>query len=193
MDSVTQYALAYALTTSAGVRALLPLAAASIAVRTGWIHPPGQFAWLGHGAVMWILVAFAVLEMLADKVPLLDHAIHFVQIAAKPAAAAIIIGGTTHPHGNEELIFLMVVGALNALGIHGAVAATRGASTIGTAGFANPVLSTVEDIGSISGIVLAFIVPIVAAVLALVATIVLVIFARYVYRRVRRKRVSAVP
>ena len=88
MDAVVQYALAYALTTSAGVRALLPLAAASFAAHAGWIHPPGEFAWLGHGAVMWVLIAFAVLEMAADKIPLVDHAMHFLHVAAKPAAAA---------------------------------------------------------------------------------------------------------
>jgi uncharacterized protein DUF4126 len=186
MDAVTQYALAYALTTTAGIRALLPLAAASIAAHAGWIHPAGDFAWLGHGTVMWILIAFAVLEMGADKIPLIDHAMHFIQVAAKPAAAAIVIGGTTHPHGNEELIFLMVVGALNALGIHGAVVATRAASTVGTAGLANPLLSTVEDTGSIGAILLAFAAPVIAAVLALIATVVLVIFARYTYRRMRR-------
>lgn len=193
MDAVVQYALAYALTTSAGVRALLPLAAASFAAHAGWIHPPGEFAWLGHGAVMWVLIAFAVLEMAADKIPLVDHAMHFLHVAAKPAAAAIIIGGTTHPHGNGELIFLMAVGALNALGIHGAVVATRAASTVGTAGIANPLVSTVEDTGSIGVVVLAFVAPVIAAVLALIATIVIVIVARHVYLRMRRKRVAARP
>jgi len=191
MDVVVQYALAYALTTSAGIRALLPLAAASFAAHAGWIHPPGEFAWLGHGAVMWVLIAFAAFEMAADKIPLVDHAMHFVQVAAKPAAAAILIGGTTHPHGNGELILLMVVGALNALGIHGAVAATRAASTVGTAGLANPLVSTVEDAGSIGTVVLAFVAPVIAAVLALTASIVLVIVARHVYRRMRRNRVAA--
>jgi hypothetical protein len=192
MDAVAQYALAYALTTSAGVRALLPLAAASAAAHAGWIHPGGEFAWLGHAAVMWILIAFAALEMLGDKIPLIDHAMHFIQVASKPAAAAILIGGTTHPHGNGELIALMAVGALNALGIHGAVVATRAASTVGTGGLANPFVSIIEDTGAIGAVVLAFVAPVVAAVLALIASIVLVIVARYVYRRMRRKRAAAV-
>ena len=193
MDAVMQYALAYVLTTTAGIRAVLPLAAASAAAHAGWIHPSGEFAWLGHGAVMWILIAFAVVELAADKIPFVDHAMHFVQVAAKPAAAAILIGGTTHPHGNEELIFLMVIGALNALGIHGAVVAARTASTVGTAGLANPLLSIVEDTGSIGAIVLAFVAPVVAAVLALIATVLLVIFARRAYRRMRVKRAAPRP
>ncbi len=191
MDTVSQYALAYALTTSAGVRALLPLAAASVAARYGWIHPSGEFAWLGHTLVMWILIGIAALEMVADKIPLVDHAMHFVQIASKPAAAAILIGGTTHPHNNEQLIFLMVIGALNALGIHGAVIGARVASTAGTGGFASPFLSAVEDAGSIGSIVVAFVAPVVAAVLALIFTVLLVIAARHIYRRMRRPRTHA--
>jgi uncharacterized membrane protein len=190
MDAVSQYALAYALTTSAGVRAVLPLAAASVAAHFGWIHPSGAFAWLGHWLAMWILIAVAVLEMTADKVPLVDHAMHFVQIASKPAAAAILIGGTTHPHSNEELVFLMVIGALNALGIHGAVMGARMASTAGTAGFASPVLSTAEDAGSIGSVGLAFFAPLVAAVLALIFSVVLFIAVRGAYRRIRRRRAA---
>ncbi len=187
---MAQYALAYALTTTAGVRALLPLAAASIAAHAGWIHPSGEFAWLGHALTMWILIGVAVVEMAADKVPLVDHAMHVVQVVSKPAAAAILIGGTTHPHSNEELIFLMVIGALNALGIHGAVVAARGVSTVGTGGLANPVLSTVEDTGSIGAVVLAFLAPMVAAVVALILSVCLLIFARRLYMRRRRRRVA---
>ena len=187
MDSVSQYALAYALTTSAGVRALLPLAAVSVAAHNGWIHPSGDFAWLGHALVMWILLVVAFLEMAADKIPFLDHAMHVVQIASKPAAAAILVGGTTHPQSHEQLVLLMIIGGLNALGIHGAVVGARAASTAGTAGLANPVLSTVEDAGSIGGLILAFAAPVVAAISALVLSVLLVIFARRIYKSTRSR------
>ncbi|MFN2528233.1 MAG: DUF4126 domain-containing protein, partial [Candidatus Baltobacteraceae bacterium] len=151
----------------------------------GWIHPSGDFAWLGHALVMWILIGVALLEMLADKIPFVDHAMHFVQIASKPAAAAILVGGTMHAQNHAQLIFLMVVGALNALGIHSAVVGARAASTAGTAGLANPVLSTVEDTGSIAGIILAFFAPVIAAILALVFTVLLIILGRHIFRRIR--------
>ncbi len=181
MDTFSQYALAYALTTTAGLRALLPLAAVSVAAHAGWIHPSGSFAWLSHALVMWVLIGIAILEMVADKVPFIDHAMHFVQIAAKPAAAAILVGGTTHLQNHDQLIFLMVIGGLNALGIHGAVMGARAASTASTAGLANPVLSTVEDTGSIGGVILAFFAPILAAIVALIVTVLLVVVARRVY------------
>ncbi|HEV7178434.1 MAG TPA: DUF4126 domain-containing protein [Candidatus Baltobacteraceae bacterium] len=182
MDAAAQYALAYALTTSAGVRALMPLAALSIAAHAGWIHVPGGFAWLAGAGVMWILIAVAAAEMFADKIPLLDHVLHFVQIAGKPAAAAILVGGAIHTQSHEQLVVLMILGALNALGIHGAIASARAASTVTTGGLANPVLSTVEDTGSIVGLVIAFVMPVLAAILAVVFAVMLIWLARRTLR-----------
>ncbi|PZR59731.1 MAG: hypothetical protein DLM50_01085 [Candidatus Meridianibacter frigidus] len=193
MDAAAQYALAYALTTTAGIRAIMPLAAVAIAAHLGILHPPAAFAWLGHASVMWALCAIAGVELLADKVPLLDHGLHFLQIALKPAAAAIIVGGAVHPQNHDTLVLLMVAGALNALGVHSAVAATRAVSTVGTAGIANPALSAAEDAGSIVTLLVGFFAPFLAAALALLLTILLVVLARRVYaslagarRRARR-------
>ncbi len=178
MDAASQYALAYALTTTAGLRAVVALALVSIAAHFGVLHPSGAFAWLDSVAVMWILVAVGVLEILADKVPFLDHALHVVQVVVKPAAAAIIVGGTVHPQSHEALVFLMIVGALNALGIHAGIATVRAASTTTTAGLGNPIVSTVEDGAALGGGVLSFVVPFIVAGIALVCSIVLLLLVR---------------
>jgi hypothetical protein len=185
VDAATQYALAYALTTTAGVRALLALTAVAVATHFALIHPPQGFAWLGSVAVMWTLGALAIVEMLADKVPLLDHALHFLQIALKPAAAAIIVGGAVHAPSHAALIGLMVLGGLNALGVHAGIATLRGASTIATGGVANPAVSVAEDAGSIGALFLTFIAPLVGAILAVVFTIGLAIMIRTAYRKLR--------
>jgi hypothetical protein len=180
MDSATQYALAYSLTTAAGFRAVLSLALVAIATHAGVLHPPAAFAWLSSPIAMWILIGVAIVEVLGDKIPIVDHVFHLAQVVVKPAAAAIIVGGTVHPQSNGVLIFLMVVGALNALGVHAGVATVRGASTLTTAGIANPAISTVEDVGTVSSVVLAFIAPVVMAIVALCVTIALVLIARRV-------------
>ncbi len=185
MDAASQYALAYALTTTAGVRALFPLAACAVAVHLGFLHSPPGFSWLGASHTMWILIGVAIAEIFADKVPFVDHALHVAGVVVKPAAAAILVGGSVHPQSHQLLIGLMVLGALNALGIHAAVAAVRGASTVTTAGIANPAISTVEDAGSIGGSLLAFFAPFVAAFLALCFAGALFVVARSTYRRVR--------
>jgi uncharacterized membrane protein len=186
MDPGAQYAFAYALTTTAGVRALLALAAVAVAAHVGWMHPPGGFEWLGSTAAMWILIGFAAVEIFADKIPFVDHVVHLVQIAGKPAAGAILVGGSVHPQSHEMLIGLMVVGALNALGIHVAVASLRGASTVTTGGIANPAVSLVEDTGAAVALLIAFLAPFAAALLAIVFTIGLVFIVRWLHARAFR-------
>ena len=164
---------------------MLALAAVAIATHFGLLHPPAAFAWLASPIAMWVLVGVALAEMFADKVPVLDHALHVVQAVVKPAAAAIIVGGTVHPQSNEMLIFLMIVGALNALGVHAGVATVRGASTLTTAGIANPVVSTVEDAGAVGASLLAFVTPVLIAIVAVVFSVLLFTFARRAYASVR--------
>lgn len=182
MDGATQYALAYALTTSAGLRGVLTLAVASLAVHLGFLHPPDPFGWLGSTTVTVVLGIMAVLDFAGDKIPVLDHALHAVNVLVKPACAAILVGGTLHPHTSGELIALMALGVFNALGIHAASAAVRGTSTVTTAGVANPAISTVEDVGSIAMLVIAFVAPLVGAALAVVLAIALFTIARRIWR-----------
>jgi len=186
MDPAAQYALAYALTTSAGVRALVPLVAVSFAAHLGYIHPPEQIGWLGSTTVTAILVAVALAEIFADKIPLVDHALHFVQVATKPAAGAILVAGVAHPQNRDVLIGLMVLGALNALGIHAVTSSIRLGSTAATAGLGNPILSTTEDVAAVGTTLLAFVAPFAAAVIALLLVFLLARLLRAVYRRTRQ-------
>jgi hypothetical protein len=186
MDPAAQYAFAYALTTTAGVRALLALAAIAVAAHAGWMHPPAGFAWLASVTAMWILIAFAVVEILADKIPFVDHVVHFVQVAGKPAAGAILVGGSVHAQSHEVLVGLMAAGALNALGVHAAVATLRGASTVTTGGIANPAVSLVEDAGAAIALIVAFLAPFVAAALAIAFTVFLVFVVRWLHARAFR-------
>jgi hypothetical protein len=182
MDTAAQYALAYALTTSAGLRGLLTLAVVSVAIHLGVLHPPAAFAWLGSNAVTLALVAVALVEILGDKVPLIDHLFHALQTIVKPAAAAILVGGIVHTQNSPELYGLMALGALNALGVHAASAAARGASTALTGGVANPVISLAEDSMSVTMIAFAFLAPLFAAILAILLSYFILRAARKIWR-----------
>jgi len=191
MDATTQYALAYALTTTAGLRGFLTLFAASVAAHYHWIHPSPGFTWLGADGTVIVLGIFALLEIVADKVPAVDHALHALSFGARPIAAAILVGGTVNTSNPAELYGLMAAGALNTLVVHSSSAATRAASSATTLGVANPVISVVEDVLTIGGLVLAFAKPILAAILALILVIALIVAASQVYKRVRAASASA--
>lgn len=185
MDATTQYALAYALTTTAGLRGFLTLLAASIAIHLGWIHPSPTFAWLGSSGAASVLAVFAVLEFLGDKIPAVDHALHAAYFVVRPVAAAILVGATVHVENPAAAYAMMAAGALNALVVHGSAATARAASSATTLGFGNVVLSFVEDAISLGGIIVAFAKPLLGGALALLFVAAIIVFARIVVGRVR--------
>jgi uncharacterized membrane protein len=191
MDAAAQYALAYALTTTAGLRGFLTLFAASVAAHYHWIHPSAGFAWLGADGTVIVLGIFALLEIVADKVPAVDHALHAVSFAARPLAAAILVGGTVNTSNAAELYGLMAAGALNSLVVHSSSAATRAASSATTFGLANPLISVAEDVLTVAGLVVSFAFPILAAILALILVIALIVTAYRIYRNSRLADISA--
>jgi len=140
-----------------------------------------------RAAASIVLAVFAVLEILADKFPAIDNALHVLYFVVRPAAAAILVGGTVHAPNQGELIGLMVLGALNAFVIHGASATARAASTATTLGIANPILSVGEDIAALGGSALAIVMPLFAAMLALALLVLLLIVAGRIRARAKRR------
>lgn len=195
MDAPTQYALAYVLSSTAGVRAFVTLLAVSLAMHWGFLPaPPQQFAWLASDGALAVLVAASVLEVLGDKIPLVDHGLHALQTIAKPVAGAMIAGAVVSPGNDPSAVLLAVLGGANALAIHGVSATARAASTATTGGLANPIVSVIEDALAIGGILLAWFMPFLAAALVLAATIVGVVCIRRLIGYVaahRERRVGA--
>jgi hypothetical protein len=171
VDAVTEYAIAYALTTSAGIRGILTLALASLALHFGWLHSLPGFTWLGTTPVTIALFVVAGFDFLGDKVPAVDHVLHALQIVVKPVCAAILVGGIFHGQSNATIATLMTLGAINALGIHIASAGLRGVSTATTAGTANPFVSTAEDWGTLLLTGLAILAPFLAVAMALLVSV----------------------
>jgi uncharacterized membrane protein len=186
MDVSGQFALAYALTTTAGLRGFLTLFAASVAAHYHWIHPSAGFAWLGADSTTVVLGVFALAEILADKVPAVDHALHAISFAVRPLAGAILVGGTIHTDSPGTLYSLMALGALNSLVVHSSSAAARAASTLSTFGAGNAPISVGEDATAIGGIILAFLHPYIAAALAAIFVAAIITFALVWLMRRRR-------
>lgn len=185
MDGVAQYALAYALTTAAGIRGLLTLALVSIAIHLHWLLAPAGFSWLGSNEATIVLCIVALLDFIGDKVPFVDNMLHVVQLIAKPAVGAILVGGTVHNHSTPELLGLMALGALNAMGVHAASATIRGASTATTAGMGNPLISLAEDVIASATTALAVFFPWIAAAIALLITLLIALAVRGIARGLR--------
>lgn len=168
MDVITGIALA----APAGLNAYIPLLAVALAERFGWVTLRAPFDILGEWWMIALIAVLLIVEIVADKVPAVDHANDVVQSIVRPAAGGLLAvafagGGEVRP------IVTVVAGVLLAGSVHAAKASARPVLNVATGGVAAPITSTVEDIASAALTVLAFVVPllVVVGVLVLLGTI----------------------
>jgi hypothetical protein len=171
------------LAAAAGLRAFLPVLAVGLAARFGLLELRPGLEWLAGAPALWALGTATVLELAADKVPVLDHALDALGTVLRPAAAALgafaVLQGWGTPWAQ---LFALAMGA-GALAVHGAKAHVRVGSSAVTLGAANPVLSVLEDVASFLLVALAVLVPLLA-----VAFVVLLALA--LARAFRRRRTA---
>ncbi|MGH7729470.1 MAG: DUF4126 domain-containing protein [Vulcanimicrobiaceae bacterium] len=183
------FATLYALTTASGIRPFIVLALAALAMHFGYLHPSHPFQWLGSSGATAVLTGLAVLEFLADKVPYVDHALHAVHFTVAPVVAAILVGTFAQAGTGGGIdggtALLMVLGALNALGVHGGVTAVRAVSTASTGGLGNPLVSIAEDVLAVAGMLGAFALPVVTALVALAFSLAAFWVVRRLWRTTR--------
>ena len=163
-------ALAIGLAASTGLRAWLPLLATSLLARFDVVTLGDSFAFLSSTPAIVLFAVATVLEIAADKIPVLDHGLDVVSTVIRPIAAAVLAGAVMFQIHDPlwALVLGLIVGAPTALVPHAVKSGVRVASTATTGGLTNPVVSVAEDTASIVMVVLAVVVPIVAAGLVIV-------------------------
>ncbi|HTF09525.1 MAG TPA: DUF4126 domain-containing protein [Asanoa sp.] len=187
------------LATSAGLNAYIPLLAIGVLSRfTDVVALPAGWSWLGNGWVILILGVLLAIEVVADKVPVLDSANDMVQTVVRPTAGGLAFGaGTSTATVSDPGSFFgshqwvpVAVGVLLALGVHAVKATARPVINVGTAGFGAPIASTLEDVASVVMSLVALILP----VLIVVFLVGLVVLFGWALRRrgVRKRRRAAV-
>jgi len=165
MNAITPILMGVSLAACAGLRAFLPLLALGVGVRMGWMPVQPWLEWAGSNEALITFGVATLLELLADKVPVLDHALDTFHTFARPVAGALVAMGAFSQVSPEYATVLgIILGAPIAGGFHLAKAGTRVVSTTTTAGFGNPVLSIIEDIVAFVGVVMALLAPVLAAI-----------------------------
>ncbi|SCE95954.1 protein of unknown function [Micromonospora haikouensis] len=183
------------LAASAGLNAYIPLLTMGLLARyTDLIDLPSGWQWLGNGWVVAILAVLLTVEVVADKVPVLDHVNDVVQTVVRPTAGGLAFGaGSTSEtvtvsdpgsffSSNDWVP--VVTGVLIALGVHLLKSAARPVINATTAGFGAPVASTAEDATSVVMSLVAIILP----VLVLAFLLGLAAFTVWFLRRRRDRR-----
>ncbi|MFC0098035.1 DUF4126 domain-containing protein [Micromonospora marina] len=183
------------LAASAGLNAYIPLLLMGLLSRyTDLVELPSGWQWLGNGWVVLILAVLLAVEVVADKVPVVDHVNDVVQTVVRPTAGGLAFGAgagsETVTVSDPDTFFSthqwvpVLVGVLIALGVHLLKAAARPVINATTAGVGAPVASTAEDATSVVMSVVALLLP----VLVLVFLVALVIFVPWLFRRRRERR-----
>lgn len=169
MEWLPAIALAIALSATAGLRAWLPLFLAGLAVRVGWLEVGPSFAFLAGTKALVVFAAATLIEVAADKVPVVDHALDALGTPLKLLAGALLaaaaFGTVTDPL--TSLALGVAVGTPTALVPHAAKSLVRLTSTTLTGGLANPLISLLEDVATLAFFLLAVLVPIAVAGLVL--------------------------
>ncbi len=154
------------LAAAAGLRAFLPPLVVGLMARADLITLRGDLDWLAGTPALIIFATAVAVEVLADKVPLLDHALDVVGLVVKPAAGALVLAAPLVDMGPlATLLLALAVGGTLAGMVHVTKSALRLASTGTTGGMGNPALSLAEDGLSLTGTVLAVVAPLLLVLL----------------------------
>lgn len=184
--SLISIALGVGLSAACGFRVFVPFLLMSGASMLGYLELSEPFAWIGTQRALIGFATATGIEVLAYYVPWLDNALDAVAspaaVGAGVVASASVLGDL--PPSWQWTLSVIAGGGTAGL-VQGGTVVTRGASSAGTGGLGNFIVSTGEVVGAVATTLLA----IVAPLLALGAVIVLLIVV--VRWWIRRRRVRS--
>ncbi|MBB5077266.1 DUF4126 domain-containing protein [Nonomuraea endophytica] len=180
------------LSTAAGLNAYIPLLVVGVLANfTDRVKLPDGYAWLSNWGVLAVIAVLLLAEVVLDKIPAVDSINDMIQTAVRPASGGVVFSATSAAAELDNSTWLTenpwlswVLGILVALAVHTLKATARPVVNVGTGGVGAPVMSTVEDAGSLGVSLVAIFIPL----LVIVLLIGLALLAWWVIRKVRRRR-----
>lgn len=163
------------LATSAGLNAYIPLLAIGVLTRyTDLIDPPSGWHWLSNPWMLLALAVLLVIELIADKIPAVDHVNDVIQTLVRPTSGGLAFGAAASAKTvtvSDPSTFLdnrqwipVAIGIALALAVHAAKATTRVVLNATTFGIGAPVASVAEDGASLTLAIVAILLPILVVV-----------------------------
>jgi hypothetical protein len=182
MELLTGIFTAFGLSASAGLNAYIPLLLVGLLARyTDLIHLNSPWDTLSNPWIVLMLCILVIIEMLADKIPAVNHLNDLVQTLIRPAAGAIAFAASANVVTNVSPVLALACGLLVAGTVHVAKAgAVRPLVTATTGGAGNIPVSIAEDVVSTILSFLAIVLPV------LVGTLLIVLAAFIIYWLYRR-------
>ncbi len=180
----------FGLAGAAGLNAYIPLLVLALAGRFGYADLNAPYDVLSSNAGLGALAVLLAVEMLADKVPGVDHVNDAINTVVRPAAGAVLFLSSVGA-GTLDPTLAAILGLLGAGGVHALKATARPVVTATTGGLGNPLVSALEDLASVLAAIIAIVAPLLVVVLLLALALAFVVLIRRL--RARRARRSGAP
>jgi hypothetical protein len=143
---------ALGLATAAGLNAYIPLLLVGLVSRyTGALDLSSSYAWLENGWVLGGLGVLLAIEVVLDKVPIVDSINDAIQTVVRPLSGGVTVTATAAAADvdaswvDDNTWLGWVIGIVVALIVHGVKAVSRPGINAATLGTGAPVVSTAED------------------------------------------------
>ena len=166
MAELSHVLSAFGLSASAGLNAYIPLLIIALGAR----YFP-QLIQLGQPYDVltspWAIAALMILllvEVLADKIPVVDHVNDLLGMIIRPAAGAVLFAASTGSVERLDPVLAIILGFVVAGATHGAKATARPVVTASTGGLGNPIVSTIEDVAALMTSLVAVLAPLLIGV-----------------------------
>jgi hypothetical protein len=187
MELLTGIFTAFGLSASAGLNAYIPLLIVGLLGHyTDLIKLNSPWDTLASPWIILMLCVLVIVEMLADKVPAVNHINDLIQTFIRPAAGAVAFAASANVVTDVSPVLALAAGLLVAGTVHVAKAgALRPMVTATTGGAGNIPVSIAEDIVSTVLSIVAIILPI------LIGTLLVVLAAFIIYWLYRRSNRNA--
>jgi hypothetical protein len=161
------------LSAACGFRVFVPSLVMSLASLSGHLTLAPGFEWIGTYPALLAFAVATALEIAGYYIPWVDHMLDL--IASPAAVVAGIIAMASTVTGMSPLLrwsLAIIAGGGVAGTVQAITSLTRVASAATTAGLGNPIVATIEAVGSVTLSLLAIAIPVFATV-AIVAMILL--------------------
>jgi hypothetical protein len=166
IEALSNIITSFGLSASAGLNAYVPLLIVALLARfTDLIKLNTPFDALTNAWAIGVLAVLVIVEGLVDKIPAVDTVNDVIQTFVRPAAGAVLFAASSNVISDIHPVLALICGILVTGTVHAIKATARPVITATTAGIANPVVSTVEDVTSAFVSVVSILVPMLALVL----------------------------
>ncbi len=188
-ETIFSILIGIGLAASVGFRVFVPLFALSLASHFQVIPLNESWEWVGSTTALLILGIATIVEIVAYLIPWLDNLLDSISIPlAAIAGTAVMVSTVADLSPAITWALAIIAGGGTAAAIKTSAGTTRLASSVSTAGVANPIVSTVETGTSVVMSALSIFFPILAII---VLALILWMFFKVFKLFSRKKQIEA--